>query len=135
MEDFLYAGSIRHSEKEDDSDYNYFYANRFIDQVMFMRYLGGCVGHTVHYCIDETIASEEMDVLEEMDDPMSIEEEEVDWGIKQLPLIEDDGEGEDIEEDSADDVEENGTNAVEGLDMEGGISEASEEGFDTYNDP
>ncbi|KIJ51615.1 hypothetical protein M422DRAFT_43597 [Sphaerobolus stellatus SS14] len=138
-EDFLCAGSIEHSEKEDDCDYNHFSVNRFVDQDMFMRCLGGGIGYTIHYCMDESIAREKMDVSDEMDDPTETEEE-VDWGIEQLPLTEEDGKEEaileeDIEEDSADDVEEDGTDAVEELDMEDGVSEASEEGFDAYDDP
>ncbi|KAJ3002471.1 hypothetical protein NUW54_g5831 [Trametes sanguinea] len=33
------------SEPQDDSDWERFYVNRFVDRDMFMRYLGGAVGH------------------------------------------------------------------------------------------
>ncbi|KIJ43684.1 hypothetical protein M422DRAFT_252926 [Sphaerobolus stellatus SS14] len=34
---------------QDDLDYVHYYVNRFVDRDMFMRYLGGGIGHSIHY--------------------------------------------------------------------------------------
>ncbi|KIJ31574.1 hypothetical protein M422DRAFT_103442, partial [Sphaerobolus stellatus SS14] len=44
-EDFLPAKSVGRSETDGNNDYNHFYYTVFVDRDMFMRFLGGGIGH------------------------------------------------------------------------------------------
>ncbi|KIJ40567.1 hypothetical protein M422DRAFT_256540 [Sphaerobolus stellatus SS14] len=50
--------SIGRSPTDPTLDFNHYYINRFVDRDMYMRYLGGGVGHTIHYAMP---AAEELE--------------------------------------------------------------------------
>ncbi|KIJ53889.1 hypothetical protein M422DRAFT_242156 [Sphaerobolus stellatus SS14] len=47
--DLLKPGSVGRNLKDRDTDYLHYYVNRFVDRDMYMRYLGGGIGHTIHF--------------------------------------------------------------------------------------
>ncbi|KIJ54888.1 hypothetical protein M422DRAFT_152963, partial [Sphaerobolus stellatus SS14] len=100
----------RQYDKEKDSkDWCFFYVNRFVDRDMLMRYMGGGIGHSIHYRVVNSVTLEFDPSTEEpgQDDPdMEKEISEADFEIEEEEEPEDDDEAEDPDDDNKEEEEE-----------------------------
>ncbi|CUA69692.1 Colossin-A [Rhizoctonia solani] len=82
MGDSTFASNSTLGVSDDNkNDWNYHYINRFVDQDMMMRYLGGGIGHFNHYTNENPmsdIANEITEINSDEDEQIGLEEIEVD---------------------------------------------------------
>ncbi|KIJ23742.1 hypothetical protein M422DRAFT_195539 [Sphaerobolus stellatus SS14] len=68
--DLLQPGSVGRNTKDGDLDYVHYYVNQYVDRDMYMRYLGGGIGHTIHYDPELEVPDIEDDPEPEEDEPL-----------------------------------------------------------------
>ncbi|KIJ42710.1 hypothetical protein M422DRAFT_170788 [Sphaerobolus stellatus SS14] len=115
----LLGDSVARRYDELKDDWQFFYVNRFADRDMLMRYMGGGIGHSIHYqtetsiTLDETITTQESEGELEPLEAARIETIQTESSTSEIDLLAEDfepveGEAEVLseEEDTEDEEEE-----------------------------